>query len=147
MPCDCSHMEPNEFEEHRREAAQVMLFLLPKLNRPIPMGLEEASKHVYGEGYMPNRRRKPDAVITDLCDLLGEIGDEQISKIVTRNIKNPKAALLLKWWADHQEEDRIRREKEAAKIARQKAKERKIDEARRHQTAVAAARAAYGVRA
>lgn len=105
MPCNCDYMEPTLAEQHRREAATLLVYVKKKLGQDIPVSLNKASKHIYGEGV------DKDATVRELCSLCRGMSKEQEDEIIYNGRKR-KARLLAEWWDTHKKEDEKRLKKE-----------------------------------
>lgn len=110
MPCNSDCMKPTTRERQRKEAAQLLLYVLESLDvSPVSSELIHSAKDVYG-----GSNKIGDKWVVQLCDQIHAMTDEQVNKIVY-NGRDPMSRRLADWWDEHQEQDRIRKEAEAQK--------------------------------
>jgi hypothetical protein len=108
MPCRSDHMETTVRERQRQDAAKHLVYILGKMNQPVPANVASAAVDKYGTDDMPMRT---------LCIFMGEMSEEQLNRIVYDG-RSAEARALADWWEEHQREDEIARKAEAKKNAR-----------------------------
>ena len=108
MPCRSDHMEPNVRERQRQDAAKHLVYILGKMNQPVPAKVASAAADNYGTD---------DTHMRTLCTIMGEMSEEQLNRIVYDG-RSAEARSLADWWEEHQREDEIARKAEAKKNAR-----------------------------
>lgn len=113
MGCRSDYLEATKSETHSKEVAEHLVYVLNKLNKPIPDYVSKAANDYYGDV------NKLHIMVVELCDILTNMKDKTRNEIVY-NAKEKKSRALADWWETHQEADRKRIEKEKEDVKTQK---------------------------
>lgn len=117
MPCDSSYMERSGREKALHRTAQLYVYVLKLLGKPVPERVQHGAKDYYGH----DKQGKEVDCVADLCKTINEMSPESRDKIIY-NARDKMARKLADWWEEHQEADRQREARVRAKAAKRKLK-------------------------
>lgn len=102
MPCNCDHLEPTAREKHRKEAAELLVWVQKKVGGSVEPWLEKAASDIYGGG--------DDRPVQALCARLNSMSimSPKVFDSLVYNAKDRASRRLADWWEDHCEHDRNR---------------------------------------
>lgn len=123
MGCRSDYLEATQSENHSKEVAQHLVYVLTHLKKEVPDYVTKAANNYYGD------TNKLHTMVVELCDILTHMKDKTLNEIVY-NAKDKQSRALADWWETHQEADRKRIEKEKADVKTQK----KLDEIKKKLT-------------
>lgn len=105
MPCTMDHMEPTAAEQHRQNAAKLLVYVYHALGYPVSDLLVKESKNMY---------QGSDVYVNELCQQLKAMPPETLRKITyDAGDKGEVQGLeLALWWAQHRKEDEKREAKD-----------------------------------
>ncbi len=95
MPCDCSHLKPRFHEVESKKVAELIVYVIGKINGEVEPWIKEASEYMYG---------KEDAVhqLTEiLCGICMAMNENTKEKIIY-NSRDRISRKLADWWEDHE---------------------------------------------
>lgn len=105
MPCNCDHLEPNQYEIEAKKVAQNIVFTCKKLRKKIPENAQEGVNDCYGNvAELKN-------MTVFLCSLLRSLSKKDLDRIVY-NGRDKDSRKLADWWDEHKKADRVREKKE-----------------------------------
>lgn len=96
-------MSANGSEVKSREIAEMLVYTLESLGRPVETWIKSATGY-YGDTNSLNE------MVVMLCELCSNMSEDQKEKIIYDRIAIARA--LANWWDEHQEADKKRKEKE-----------------------------------
>ena len=119
MPCDCSHMEPNQHEREIIRVSKCYSTLAKRMGREVPSWIKDGANGEISfkakEGYWayghPSRIHEATAMLCALCaeapeGLIYDGRDAAMRKVAD-------------WWDDHQEADKVKARKAKEDAARE----------------------------
>lgn len=102
MPCNSEYLDPTHRERELRRAAQLAIYVLSELKKPVPGWVIEASKDIYCDN---------DDTVPYLCGLCKSLTVAEEAKIIY-NAYSKTSRELADWWEEHLEADRRREQAE-----------------------------------
>lgn len=112
MHGDSKYMEPSSFEIRGAETSKILVWLKGVLGLPVLP--EDCVYYNIGRGNL-------DHLVRELCAAIKTMTPEQIESIIY-NPRDKMARLCATWKEEHDEADRVREQKEAARKNREAAK-------------------------
>jgi hypothetical protein len=112
MPCNCDHLEPNQYEIESKLACQLLTYALPLVNKDVPEWIIKGANDFYG-----NYRKLEEATMM-LCNLCRSM-DENKKDEVIYNGRNSEARKLADWWDKHEKADALKNKKEKEKLEKE----------------------------
>ena len=107
MPCNSDHLEPSQRERELQNAAQLYIYVLEQMKKPVPVKVRRAAQDAYCND---------DGPYIKLCSTLRSLDGEEFERIVYDNARDPRARRLADWWEQHQKDDAARKKRELADV-------------------------------
>jgi len=120
MPCNCGHLQPNEYEVESKLISEHIEYVLKKQKSNVPKWIAKAVRDPYGA---PHLVANLTVLLCDLCRLMSKQEKEKI----IYNGRSTKARKLADWWDEHKCIDKGRNKEEKKKVAQEKLKERALN--------------------
>lgn len=105
MPCNSEYMNPTHAEINSQKTCQNLVYLLEKLNKPIPDWVTKAAQNSYGVVDRLNES------VTLLCSVVKGLNEEQAAEFIYDG-RDKRARQLADWWEEHEIADAAREAKE-----------------------------------
>lgn len=105
MPCDSSHMEPDQLEVESNKVALFIVYVARQLGLTVEPFIAKAAREYYGD------RDNCDRLTARLCALLTAMPASVLAKVVY-NARNKTSRALADWWEAHKKADKQKRKDE-----------------------------------
>lgn len=110
MPCNSDYMAPSQKEQRLQETAQILVWVLRRVKKPVKKIYTEAAKDIYGK-----LTQGGEQCVVDLCALLRELPEKVVANLTSMRGAGKDADMSRKldaWWAEHQAADAKRKKAE-----------------------------------
>ncbi len=101
MGCNSDYMNPNATEANSQMVAGHLVYLLPRLGKPVPHHVQKAADSQYGD------TTRLDDHTALLCNVCGALTKKQSDGFIY-NGRSKEARALAEWWDEHQAADKER---------------------------------------